>query len=93
MPAPNHGRPQRRTPGVWSYKPRPIPSTPSRPARRTPAPRPRRPLLADLAAWLALTVIAGALLMLLASRDLLVALPVLGVYLVVSWLLWSTRRG
>lgn len=45
-----------------------------------------------VAAWLATTALAGALLLLLASHDVFLALPVVLGYALVSWLLWSTRQ-
>ena len=44
-----------------------------------------------VAAWLATTALAGALLLLLARHDVFLALPVVLGYALVSWLLWSTR--
>ena len=45
-----------------------------------------------VAAWLATTALAGALVLLLASHDFFLALPVVLGYALVSWLLWSTRQ-
>jgi len=47
--------------------------------------------LTEFAAWLATTALAGALILLLAQFDLLLALPVLLVYALFSVLLWRGR--
>lgn len=84
MPLPGQN-PKRRASRGLGYRPR-TPRTPP------PKPRRRRPLLADVAAWLAATAVAGSLLVLLAFHDPLIAAPVVLGYLAFSWLLWSTRR-
>ncbi|GEM_PF-5854631 len=48
--------------------------------------------LTEFAAWLATTALAGALILLLAQFDLLLALPVFLVYALFSVLLWRGWR-
>ena len=51
----------------------------------------RRPVLSEVAAWLATTAVAGALLLLLAQQSLVAALLLAVGYGAASWLLWRTR--
>ena len=87
MPLPGQKR-QGRNPRYWGYQPRTGRAFPASPPRRRP-----RPLLADVAAWVAATVVAGALLLLLAFHNALIAAVVLLAYTGFSWVLWSARRG
>lgn len=63
---------------------------PAAPGARPPRRR-TSPLVEGLV-WLSATAVAGALLLLLARHDLMVALPVMVSYAGISWLLWRTRR-
>ncbi len=57
-----------------------------------PPPRRRTSPLVEALVWVAATAVAGALLLLLARHDLLLALPIMAGYAGISWLLWRTRR-
>ncbi|MBI2887391.1 MAG: hypothetical protein HYY02_09300 [Chloroflexi bacterium] len=76
------GRPPRVLGYGGGYHPRAGPVQPPR----------RSSFWVELAVWLATTALAGALLLLLASHELLLALPVVLAYALISWLLWGTRR-
>ena len=81
-------RRSKRDPRVWGY----APAAPAAPARPVAPVRKKRPLFADVAAWIAATIIAISLMWLLAAHNLLIALVVVLFYGGFSWLLWSTRR-
>ncbi len=58
-------------------------------------PPPRKPTSfawAELFAWLATTMVAGALLALLAAHNLVMALPVLLGYALCCWVIWQIAR-
>ena len=82
---PNHPRPPRRIAGYGS-------SGRIRPAQGQKPPRPKPSVVVQFAAWLAATLVAGALLLLLAQHDPLLVLPIVMIYFAFSWVAWHVGR-